>query len=274
MQPAQLYEVYQGEHTHRSGTAVSRLDRVYTNAPVTDQLNHSFGMAALEWKHHLSHHRAVSYSRSAPASSHTASVPATVLKHSDFSRRVRLEYDGLISDGGASSAIERLTLLQRAMGNVGRRGNWQPAGYQLAGSAEEKLGACLRYIRAAERGNTDAISVSLLIYPDIRQFVRNPYKISGNLAVDLTPLRQHVQDLVRQQALDEIAEAEELERDGREDLAKRRKQHASRLLYKLVPGRVAQLRAVRASDGTVVTEPTSIAQVLRGHWSFFLRSGV
>ncbi|CAK0832879.1 unnamed protein product, partial [Prorocentrum cordatum] len=53
-----LSEMFQGELTHASASARSRLDRIYANFPLADQLDRRIRCSALEWRHDLSHHRA------------------------------------------------------------------------------------------------------------------------------------------------------------------------------------------------------------------------
>jgi len=239
---------------------------------VTDQLNYDHKAAALEWKLHLSHHRAISYSRRTPTKSGPAGVSVSVLRHADFPRRVKLAYYERLLDRPTDSAIERLVYFQNAMKAVSAQGNWSPAGYAAVDTAAERVGICLKYIRAVERKSTTAISVCLLLYPGLRAYVANVYNIEGNTYSKLQRMREHIQDLVRQQSLEELAEAEEIERNGNSDLARRMRQKAARLLYKLAPGRAGAVGAIRAGSGAVVTDTRSMASLLRGHWAEVFRA--
>ena len=58
-----VHEIYQPMATHSSGRARSRLDRVYSNHHVGDQLDARYGCACLDWAPHLSHHRPVTFFR-------------------------------------------------------------------------------------------------------------------------------------------------------------------------------------------------------------------
>ena len=57
--PNGLYEMCQPEHTNKHSTGTGRIDRVYTNQPVADQLDKRTGCVALSWTHALSTHRPV-----------------------------------------------------------------------------------------------------------------------------------------------------------------------------------------------------------------------
>eukprot|EP00959_Pyramimonas_sp_CCMP1952_P307674 6439858-Pyramimonas_sp.AAC.1 len=52
--------------TFASSSAWSRLDRLYCNQHVAEQLDRDIKAVALEWKPHLSDHRAVLFSRRLP----------------------------------------------------------------------------------------------------------------------------------------------------------------------------------------------------------------
>ena len=62
--PFGLFELEQDEFTFEGASGRSRLDRIYTNHYVADQLDRKFGAAALEWVPRLSSHRAIAFARS------------------------------------------------------------------------------------------------------------------------------------------------------------------------------------------------------------------
>ena len=64
--PFALRELRQPAATHDNAHARSRLDRVYRNQPLSEQLDRQIVCSALEWIPHLSAHRAVAFSRSRP----------------------------------------------------------------------------------------------------------------------------------------------------------------------------------------------------------------
>ena len=105
------------------------------------------------------------------------------------------------------------------------------------------------------------ISVCIQRYPHLTSLVNNPYDCSGNLTVKLRRVREHAIDLAREYALDELREVQD---DTQADSASSsaRGQKATRLLYKLAPGKSASVKAIRSRYGTFVTDPDSIARIL------------
>ena len=81
-----FFELFQGEYTHSSASARSRLDRVYFNYHVAEQLDRSIQSTALEWLLDLSHHRAVRVARHAPqrGEQDTRPIPMQAFLHQDF----------------------------------------------------------------------------------------------------------------------------------------------------------------------------------------------
>ena len=57
------YELWQKEATHNGPMSRSRIDRVYTTQPVSDQLDHVVAATPLEWCPHLSQHRPLLFIR-------------------------------------------------------------------------------------------------------------------------------------------------------------------------------------------------------------------
>ena len=88
-----LHELHQPELTHASATSRSRLDTIYTNQHVIEQLDREVKSVALEWKPSLSNHRAVLMSRRAPQklACGDGCVSESAYKHKDNARRVGLE---------------------------------------------------------------------------------------------------------------------------------------------------------------------------------------
>eukprot|EP00959_Pyramimonas_sp_CCMP1952_P129657 2711478-Pyramimonas_sp.AAC.1 len=68
--------------THDNAAARSRLDRVYWNQSVSEQLDRHIFCAPLEWVPHLSAHKAVAFGRRCPArtSDGPRPVPAAILR--------------------------------------------------------------------------------------------------------------------------------------------------------------------------------------------------
>jgi len=61
--PFRLHEIHQEAMTHCSSRVTSRIDRVYTNIHLADQLTRKWECSALEWCKDLSTHRPIHFSR-------------------------------------------------------------------------------------------------------------------------------------------------------------------------------------------------------------------
>ena len=90
--PHGLFELYQPEFTFASTCSRSRIDRLYANHHVAEQLDKHMLTAALEWKPEISSHRAVFHAKRSsqhlPQLDRAASDRA--VRHPDFPRRVAL----------------------------------------------------------------------------------------------------------------------------------------------------------------------------------------
>ena len=110
------------------------------------------------------------------------------------------------------------------------------------------------------------MSICLLLYPAISEWVRNPYEVSGNLTVLLRPLKDHVVELARMQAMEDIDTAAQVEAQGDNTRATHIRQRATRLLYKLAPGRSGAIGAIKCGSGALAADSANMAKVLRQHW--------
>lgn len=95
--PFGLFELHQPSFTFATSNSRARLDRIYANFPVADQLDRHFRSSALEWRTDLSLHRAVRCSRSTPhhVNKDRAPISDNIIQDSDFPRRVVLEFENL-----------------------------------------------------------------------------------------------------------------------------------------------------------------------------------
>ena len=107
--PHGLHEQYQNDFTHQSSSAWSRLDRIYCNQHVVEQLDRELRVTALDWREDLSNHRAVGFSRKIPdeAASGRRGVSEAAIKHVDFPRRARLALQDSLKDDPNCSSVER-----------------------------------------------------------------------------------------------------------------------------------------------------------------------
>ncbi len=112
-----FHEIYQPMATHDSGLARSRLDRIYSNQHVSDQLDAKYGCAALDWVQHLSHHRPVTFFRfKEKKSDRKMDIKEDIIKKEEWGFRVAQEFGDLHRhDPHGDDPIRRLFLLKVAI---------------------------------------------------------------------------------------------------------------------------------------------------------------
>ena len=91
--PHSFHELWQPHKTHQSGLASSRLDRVYSNHHVSDQLDRVYTCCALPPVPNLSAHNPISFARQIPreAGPKQACIDQNTIHHKEFPHRVTVE---------------------------------------------------------------------------------------------------------------------------------------------------------------------------------------
>ena len=269
----QLNEMRQPDMTFANSLSRSRLDRVYSNHHIAEQIDRRIHATAMEWKTQVSDHRAVLFTRRAPQHLLEADrrLHLDSIRHPDFQRQVSLEYHHQLHLHPHSSNVGRLRLLKDAMLQVGRTLAGQRERPPEALSQEDRLGVVMRYIRAAEAGVSGIISACLERYPAIKEYVPNPYAPHLHQQ-GLRALRDHAVELARGHALRELDRAQQLAKEGQQEQCARAKRKATRLLYRLLPGGSADIKAILHPSGALLTEPAAMADALRRHWATVFRA--
>ena len=132
-----LFEFEQEHFTHHSSTGTSKLDRVYMNVPVVDQLDYRIGCVALSWlPPTTSSHRPISFRHEAAPAKLPAerSLPARVFSQNGWALLVHLRHGELLRAEAQErevSGIRSLVLLKRAIVKVSGRmakesAPWEP----------------------------------------------------------------------------------------------------------------------------------------------------
>ena len=149
-----FHEIHQPAFTHENAMARSRLDRVYSNHFISDQLDRSYTCTALQWTP-LSAHRPISFARNAPKRSlrDVAKINSAAVRHPDWARRTTLDYQERLSrDPDVTNPARRLVLLKRSVHQGGlysringmRRPTWMDnVVYQSGGGSEHQPHAAL-----------------------------------------------------------------------------------------------------------------------------------
>eukprot|EP00959_Pyramimonas_sp_CCMP1952_P404802 8483728-Pyramimonas_sp.AAC.1 len=155
-----MVDMYQGESTHASASSRSRLDRIYANYHMAEQLDRHIRCTALEWRRDLSHHWAVYFARRSPQPVDDAGRPLSSRALSDpsFPRRAALAYQEARRGHPDATALERLKLSKTVLRLVATRLDRERGAPPPAASLEDRLGCALKFIRAAEAGHIEQIS--------------------------------------------------------------------------------------------------------------------
>ena len=273
--PFGLHDMYQPESTHASSSSRSRLDRIYVNYHVIDQLDRHIRCAPREWRPDLSAHRAVTFCRAAPAPKSGMDKPLTLnsIHHEDFQRRVSLAFSEKLRQHAEIHSFAKVSLLKDAMKEVGRNLEHSAAIPPPAIQLEDRLGVTMKLIRAIENGFLSDISACLERYPKVSEHISNPYDTTGNLTAKLRNLKDHAVSLARDHALDELNKSHEDLASGSTFAAHRARQRNNRLIFRIAPGRSGSFGAIQDSRGRVHTDTEGMADALRRHWSQIFTAG-
>jgi exonuclease III len=264
--PFGFCELEQEEYTHDSARGRSRLDRIYSNHHLTDQLDRRIGCAALAWVRQLSAHRPVAFFRQHSAHGNVDNrFPAAPMKDPRWSQRVALRYGELRrSDASEDQPIRRLLLIKQAIRDVCKKMDNEQTEREAV-STDDKLGWTMRYIRTAEELRFGALRKCVQAYPHLISLA-HPDDPNSRLGTGLQAVRQHAIELARTAVADDIhklyrdrQQLDEMQRTVRRDSIQLR-------LKRLVPGAASALNAVCTADGSITTEPVAMADALRSHW--------
>ena len=133
-----------------------------------------------------------------------------------------------------------------------------------ARTAEDKLGCTMKFIRAAEAERLLTMERCVMAYSELVKMAdhRNP-----NLRqFGLEPLRQHAVELARDAITQDLHDIDASQNTLDWQQLQTRKEHVSVRLKRLVPGATVGLTAMADEHGQVTTDPSRMAELLRGHW--------
>ena len=265
--PFGFSELHQEEFTHDSALGRSRLDRVYTNHFITDQLDRRIGCVALSWVPWLSAHRPVAFFRQKPSFQTSAwyKLPTAPIKHPNWPRRVALRFNELRrQDELDDQPLRRLLLAKQAIAEVTRKVQLETK-EALAESCDDRLGWTMRFIRAAEELRMGKMRRCANVYPHIATLA-NPEDPNLRISAQLNELRQHALELARTSVLEDMRRLYSKRQELNEMQQMVGRQGIQTRLKRLVSGSSTVLKAMRAADGTITADPCSIADSLRRHW--------
>ena len=267
--PAGFCEIDQEEFTHDSALGRSRLDRIYSNHYLTDQLDRRIGCAALSWVPWLSAHRPVAFFRQKPAkhggSNSNIRLPTAPMNDPEWPQRVALQFGELQrGDDADDQPLRRLVLIKRAIVEVTRRMQVEAA-HLRAESSDDKLGWAMRYVRAAEDIRMGAMRKCVAAYPHLATLA-NPDNPNVRVGAGLDKVRQHALELARTAVLDDLRKLHANSQLWDDMQRARCRDSIQTKLRRLVPGGTTTLKAMRTAAGAVTTDPREMAAALCDHW--------
>ena len=261
-----LYELYQPSHTHSGPFSTSRIDRVYTNQHLSNQLDRTVFAAVLE-DTGLSQHRPVAFGRWArlPREDRNRPISEDIVQDERWPLRVAMEFLDLQNTLPVSAnPVVRLRRLKVAMRAAAEQLRIDRAD-QTSNAPTPLLDVTMSALRRLERAGLQELPALLAHHPGLCDALP-PHVSQLPLEACLGLLRDLAIVLAKKAASTALQEFH----DGRHLLGdehkNRRKEQILRQLKKLAPGATAQLAATVDQDGTVVTDGPGISSALRRHW--------
>ena len=262
-----LYELHQDEPTHEGPVTYGRLDRVYVNQSVAEQLDRRVYAAALPWTA-LSHHRPLAFGRdSKPVRAPLDKpIPEDVVADERWPLQVSAEFHDLLAFAGEEdNPMVRLRLLKVAMRTVAAR-LLDERSTESSARRQNPLQVTMAALRRLERRGLVDFPALCAKYPylgsllpaDLRQ--HDPTRC-------LQLLREHAVELARQDALDALQRLHDELPSLNPEMAQRRRSQVLLQLKRIAPGRSTALAAVLDANGELQTSGPGMAAALRRHWA-------
>ena len=268
----QLHELEQPAYTHENTTAHSKIDRIYINHHVADQLDREFSAATLP-RTKLSTHKPITFARkSRPPQANdqaAAQFPSYILHHNQWKRNLHLNYhDRLFNDADAHNPLRRLELLKQSMWDVAS--TLQHDTPPQANTTDDKLSWTMIFIRAAETINIRRMERAAAAYPFITTLIQagDP---NARIHPNFQALRDHAKDLAHQQLTDELLQTQRYDDLQDQGAQHRKKQQLITRLTRLIPGTTNNIGAILTDNDDLATTPTAIAEALKKHWEPIFR---
>lgn len=265
--PHALHELHQPQHTYAGPLATSRLDRVYVNQHVVEQLDRQVFAIPLEFNR-FSQHRPLSFGRlcRSPDSARPLPLAVEVIRDERWPTMVALELQELDRCLPASSCpLVRLRRLKAAMRSAA---DLLSTSRSASPETEEKplLTVAMATLRRSERLGREEIPRSLARHPDLKRAL--PTDISSRPFGDqMAALRELAVSLAKEEARAALQAVQSSADSLPPDILSRQRERVMRKIKRLCPGRAAAVLATTNGQGEVVTEPAEVAAVLRDHWA-------
>ena len=250
-----LVELKQPYHTCETGICFSRIDRIYSSLHAASIFLLDTSCVALDQEPELSDHRPVSCFFRRRVRSQSTSVPSWVVDHPAFGEEVFAEYHYRIrsapGDGFSRLAVFKDSV-RCACKYIKHVKHSQPAQ-----TVQDKLSACVAFVRALHDHDLRAARKYQSIYPYLRSVDIDEEPLSS---IAFTELKNHIIELGHTSVKDRVEELKTVKRQLPDSVYQQRKQNILSLLRKMLLGQSSGIVAIRDPDtGEVVREPRDIA---------------
>ena len=261
------YELHQPEPTHEGPISLAKLDRVYINQPVADQLDKRIYCTAMPWTG-VSQHRPLAFGRQshplrAPLDK---AIPEEVVGDERWPLQVATEYASLMTlPSRENSPLVRLRRLKVAMRTVSARLMEERATSSTSSSPTSPLGVTMAALRRLERHGLADLPALCSRYPSLRQLL--PDDLLQHAPDEcLVRLRGHAVALAREAAQAALQKLHDDVPNLEEGALKQRRSQVLLQLKRVAPGRSSALSAIMDTDGELHTDGPGMAAALRQHW--------
>ena len=272
--PNKLHDMYQPEPTCTTTEAntedhqalvLSRIDRVYHNHHITDQLDHNFAITALPFNED-SAHRPLTFSKSGRQKPKEHSpFPAIQLKHPDWEKRLQEKYATLHNAQGIQvNPMEDLKILKKAMWDTAKT-LARETGTNLAKSDRDKLGCTMAFLRAAEKVNIKGMTKACALYPTLRALA-NEGDPNTRVSPNMSKIREHAAELAKSSVKDELLQLSQEQENTSDHEYQQKKTQILTKLKRLIPGSSSSSIGAIQIDDHLATTAEDIAQQLQKHW--------
>ena len=261
-----LVEWQQELMTCETGLVYSRIDRIYCNQHVSDNLNRHFYAAALPPASPLSAHRPLQFAKlpmwERSYDNREKPLPVSLVADSAFARLVEEHFAMQLQGNVHANAYDRLGLLKRSMRRAccSIRCSNQ---FREVVSVDEQLEATLAFLRGLDQHAQRDNYRYFARYPYLRKLVDDT-----SVATTLWNLREHVVELSRTDIIGRIEDLQHGKHSMHDSEYQQKKEHLLRKLQRIMPGTQGGLDAMCSKDRqNITTDPARIADFLREHWS-------
>ena len=268
--PSLLYEQWQPEATHDGPMSRARLDRVYTNQPVCDQLDRLPFAAALGWCPRLSQHRPLAFGRLSrpPNPPGEAAIPEGVIRSEEWPTRVAADFHARLRLRGTElEPLDRLATLKTSIREVSKRMRGEAAGGSPATppDASDELGVVMGALRRLERVRWLWVPKFAARSPALRDALSQQL-VDDDPGAASALLRPIAVDLARRAVRVELEDLQATMHELDPEVVRRRRVSILQRIRRLAPGRAAAVTALEDVDGSVQVDPAEVARILRRHW--------